>query len=99
MKWAIGRLQAGIADSGHTDQTDVLVVDEIGPLELERGSGFVAVLEPLADPDRVPRGLVVVRRQYVEALERLIDRPDVRRFWVDIARREGLPAEIATALA
>jgi nucleoside-triphosphatase THEP1 len=95
--WAIARLQSAIAALDHAEGVNVLVVDEIGPLELVRQSGFVAALGSLADPRRVPCGLVVVRKAYLEILERRISRPDLRRVWVDAVRREQAPSEIAAA--
>jgi nucleoside-triphosphatase THEP1 len=96
LDWARDRLLAAVVGLGRVGEAGVLVVDEIGPLELERGVGFVEVLGPLADASRVPRGLVVVRRECLEALERQTNRPDGCRFWVDEARREYVPAEIAS---
>lgn len=92
LTWASARLQAALAAG-----PDLLIVDEIGPLELVYRGGYVAALEALADPHAVPHGLVIVRRECVDALERLLGRPDVRRFWVDRACRDGLPAEIVAA--
>lgn len=97
LDWAVGRLMAAVACLRRAGPANVLVVDEVGPLELVQGGGFVAVLDPLADPSLVPRGLVVVRREYLEVFERRISRPDVRRFWVDEACREYVPGEIAAA--
>jgi len=94
LAWANARLQAAVAAG-----PDLLVVDEIGPLELVHGGGFAALLEPLADLDAVPHALVIVRREYVDALERLLGRTDARRFWVDEARRDDLPVQIATRYA
>jgi nucleoside-triphosphatase THEP1 len=93
LAWVIARLRAAVAAG-----PELLVVDEIGPLELVRGGGLAALLEPLADPGDVPHGLVIVRRACVEALERRLGRADVRRFWVNEANRDSLPAQVATAL-
>jgi nucleoside-triphosphatase len=92
LDWALARLQAAVAAA-----PDLLVVDEIGPLELVRQGGFVTLLGPLADPNRVPRALVVVRQGYVDALEQLLGRTDTHRFRVSQAQRERLPARIASA--
>ena len=99
MDWAIGRLQEAVAVPRRAGDRCVLVLDEIGPLELKRQGGFAALLDPLVDPDLVPRGLVIVRRAYVEILERRISRADVRRFWVDEVCRERVPIELARALS
>ena len=93
LRWAIARLKAAV-DAGPA----LLVVDEIGPLELIHGGGFVNVLDPLADPQRVPHGLVIVREACVATLEARLDRPDARRFWIDRANRDAMPAQIAEAL-
>ena len=98
LNWAIARLQTAVAAPRSAGGTGVLVVDEIGPLELVRQDGFVTVLGPLADLNCVPRGLVVVRRKFLDVLERVIDRADVQGFWVDEASRERLPGKIADVL-
>jgi nucleoside-triphosphatase THEP1 len=99
MDWAIGRLQEAITVPRRAGDRCVLVLDEIGPLELRRQGGFAALLDPLADPDLVPRGLVIVRREYVEILERRISRADVRRFPMDEVCRERVPVELAKVLS
>jgi nucleoside-triphosphatase THEP1 len=96
LAWAVARLQAAVAVPWRAGDPDLLVVDEIGPLELVCQGGFVAILGPLADPTRVSHALVVVRHEYVGTLERSLGRSDVCRFWVDEAGRDDLPAEIAT---
>jgi nucleoside-triphosphatase THEP1 len=92
LRWAIARLKAAV-DAG----PELLVVDEIGPLELIHGGGFVDVLDPLADPQRVSHGLVIVRQVCVATLEARLARPDARRFWIDRANRDAMPAQIAEA--
>jgi nucleoside-triphosphatase THEP1 len=98
LAWAIARLEEAVAGGQRGGDAGLLVVDEVGPLELVHQGGFAAILEPLADPERVPHALVVVRQQYVDVLERLLGRSDTRRFWVDEAQRDALPAQIALAL-
>lgn len=74
-------------------QPDLLVVDEIGPLELKRSGGLAPVLDPLA-AGRVPRALVVVRAWLLDALRaRLPDIPAVT-FVVDMETRESVPEQI-----
>lgn len=78
-------------------QPDLLVVDEIGPLELERGGGLAPVLEPLA-AGRVPRALVVVRAWLLDALRaRLPDIP-AATFVVDMETRESVPERVVNWL-
>lgn len=45
---------------------DLLIVDEIGPLELERGQGWITALEVLASTD-YRLALAVVRPEYCDA--------------------------------
>jgi nucleoside-triphosphatase THEP1 len=77
---------------------DVLFVDEIGPLELLHQGGLVEVLELLADPNRAPNALVVVRSAFAEMLERRLGRSDIIRIGVDRTHRDGLPVEMARVL-
>jgi len=49
LRWAIDCLWAA-ASPGPARTSHVLVVDEIGPLELTRQSGFVEILGPLGNP-------------------------------------------------
>lgn len=91
--WAVERLAAAVASG-----PDLLVVDEIGPLEMVRRRGFVDALGALSDRKTVPRGLVVVRWAYVAMLEDSINREDVCRFVVHPYSRDGLPGELAAAL-
>jgi nucleoside-triphosphatase len=72
---------------------DLLVVDEIGPLELERGGGLAPVLEPLA-AGRAPRALVVVRAWLLDALQARLSGIPVATFTVDGATREQVPQRI-----
>jgi nucleoside-triphosphatase THEP1 len=93
LAWALNLLEEAVVA-----KPDLLVIDEIGPLELEHKRGFAVMLEPLADPARVPLGLVVVRAQYVEELTQRLARNDLQRFGVDAERRDGVPAALAKAL-
>jgi nucleoside-triphosphatase THEP1 len=97
LNWAIDRLLEAIATLRANGDTHVLLVDEIGPLELVRQGGFVAALGPLAERHKVPRAVVVVRREYVDALTRRLDRRDAHCFRVDETSRERLPTTIAEA--
>ena len=97
LQWAIERLlSAAVPRSTRTSR--VLIVDEIGPLELVHQSGFVEILGPLANPDTVPRALVVVRRAWVDVLRARLGRPDVRQFGIEIDNRERMPIEIVALL-
>lgn len=77
--------------------TDLLVVDEIGPLELEHGQGFAPVLDllPLQGPGHV---LIVVRPALLPALQRRLNRVDFSIYTVTAGNRGLLPAHIAQEL-
>lgn len=73
---------------------DWLVVDEIGPLELERGEGFVFALAPLADPVRVPNAIVLVRAALADRLADRLGRPDLVKVTVTRENRTEIPAQL-----
>jgi nucleoside-triphosphatase len=93
LSWASARIHTAVAAG-----CDLIVVDEIGPLELVHQDGLVAALDLLADPRAVLNALVIVRQAYLDRLKRRLSRPDLSCFWVDESRREGLAHEIAAAL-
>ncbi len=88
LAWVNGVLAAAIVA-----RPDLLVVDEIGPLELEWGSGLAPVLEPLA-AGRVPRALVVVRTWLLDALRARLRRIPTAIFTVDVETRESAPERV-----
>lgn len=75
---------------------DLLIVDEIGPLELERGQGFAPLLDllPLPGPGHV---LIVVRPALLPALRRRLGGEFVI-YTVTAGNRDLLPAYIAQEL-
>jgi len=76
------------------DATDgLLLVDEIGPLELERGQGVAPILDrlPLQGPGHV---LIVVRPALLPALRRRLSRADFSIYTVTEHNRETLPGHI-----
>jgi nucleoside-triphosphatase THEP1 len=76
---------------------DLLVVDEIGPLELERGRGLAPVLSPLA-AGRVPRALVVVRAWLLDALRARLPGVPTAIFAVSPKTREAIPKQVVNWL-
>jgi nucleoside-triphosphatase THEP1 len=76
---------------------DLLVVDEIGPLELERGRGLAPVLEPLA-AGRVPRALVVVRAWLLDALRARLPGIPTATFAVCPKTRKSIPEQVVNWL-
>jgi nucleoside-triphosphatase len=87
--WARGVLAAALVSD-----IDLLVIDEIGPLELRRGGGFAFALEPLADPERIPNAIVIVRHELVDELAERLGRPDMVRVMVTEDDRSQAPGQL-----
>lgn len=90
--WANGILAAAVAT-----QPDLLVIDEIGPLELERGGGLAPALEPLV-AGCVPRALVVVRTRLLDTLRARLPSIQIAAFTVDVETREPVPQQVVNWL-
>jgi len=92
LQWGADALARAIGEG-----CDLLVVDEIGRLELEHNIGYAGVLDLLAT-SVVPRSLLVVRTALLEAFHRRLPglRPIV--FEVTVDNRSALPVEIAERL-
>jgi len=75
----------------------LLVVDGIGPLELERGEGWEPVLAHLAG-GAVPCALIVVRDRLLKALEARLGDARTLPFPITPENRESLPGEILSRL-
>lgn len=73
---------------------DLLVVDEIGYLELEQNRGFSAVLKDL-QVRALPRTIIVVRSSLVEKLHQLLPQVDFVTFTVTEENRDDVPLAIA----
>ncbi len=76
---------------------DLLVIDEIGRLELEQGLGFSQVLD-LLDTSVVVRSLLVVRASLLEAFRKRLPGLEFLTFTVTTDNRADLAAEIAERL-
>jgi nucleoside-triphosphatase THEP1 len=87
--WARGVLAAALFSD-----IDLLVIDEIGPLELHRGGGFAFAIEPLSDPERIPNAIAIVRLELVEELAERLGRPDMVRIEVTGDSRSVAPRQI-----
>jgi nucleoside-triphosphatase THEP1 len=75
----------------------LVIVDEIGTLELWHGQGMAAVLPVLA-AGPAGRVLVVVRESLLEELHERLGEVEQRVFRASEQNRDGLPAEIVEAL-
>jgi nucleoside-triphosphatase THEP1 len=75
------------AAAGHPD---LLVVDELGPLELARGAGWAAALTVLQRPD-YQAALVVVRPELIEAVQRRLPPHTTTIVAVTVENRDRLP--------
>ncbi|MFB0547144.1 MAG: nucleoside-triphosphatase [Anaerolineae bacterium] len=79
------------------EQCDLLVIDEIGPLELERGEGLVPALDILLGR-RALRALVVVRHALLDELCERLSEAEPLVFTVNDETREALPERIVKHL-
>ena len=87
--WARGVLAAAL-----TANADWLVIDEIGPLELHHNSGFAFALRPLADPERIPNAIVIVRPELAGELAERLGRTDTVFVEVTDANRLEIPGQL-----
>lgn len=74
--------------------TDWLVIDEIGPLELQHDGGFAFVLDPLGDPERIPNAIIIVRQKFVDDLAKRIGRSDIVVVRVTRENRSDIPGRL-----
>ena len=88
---------AQVALAALRDGVDLLVIDEIGPLELLRGEGFAGVLPALYAATEIDC-LIVVRPELVDELERRLTAPCIVRRVVTADNRDDMPAELAQLL-
>ncbi len=90
--WALAAFRRAVAA-----RCDLIVVDEIGRLELQRGEGFAPVLGPLAG-GAVARGLVVVRQELAGELARRLANVERAVFVVGEANREAVARAVFDGL-
>jgi nucleoside-triphosphatase THEP1 len=90
-------LAAGSAALRAATPCDLLLVDELGPLELVRGEGWVDALQVLRS-GRFRLAVVVVRPTLVGSFRSTVPDADVRTITVPAARPEEIAAEILTPL-
>ncbi len=89
LDWALEAVMDA-ADS----RPDLLVVDEIGPMELMEGRGLAPVL-PALGAGALPLALVLVRETLLPMLEEQLAGCDVRVYRVETGSRAELPQKIA----
>ena len=89
MAWGLSGLRRALRG-----KYDLVLIDEIGPLELLRGEGLAPVLGDLWDLCE-PHVLIVVREALTEILRERLDRPDLVTFSLRMGVRETLAQEVA----
>lgn len=75
---------------------ELILLDEIGPLELVSGLGLLPALQAVLE--RAPAGLLVVRPALLDALRAMAGDRAVVRWHVSLENRDGLPDRIASWL-
>lgn len=76
---------------------DLLIVDELGPLELTLGQGLVSALDVL-DGGAFSLALVVVRPELLDALRERLQCAETRVVEVELPNRDQLPRQILSLL-
>ena len=89
MSWGLSGLRMALRG-----KYDLVLIDEIGPLELLRGEGLAPVLGDLRNLYE-RQVLIVVREALAEMLKEQIDRPDLAIFSLGMDVRNTLATEIA----
>lgn len=92
LSWVIGRLRRAISQG-----CDLLIIDEIGPLELEQGEGLAPLLSGLST-GRLPLLLLVVRPELTRQLQKWLSGISFRTFTVTQDNRQALPGTIVKEL-
>ncbi len=94
-----GALEWGqrILENAPREGCDLLVVDEVGPLELHRGGGFAVTLA-LVRQNAVPRSLVIVREALLQVYQQQLGGVLITSFYVTAANRDRMPGEIISHL-
>ena len=89
--------RAATAETGATVPCDLLILDEIGPLELEQGEGFAPILDllPLEGPTHT---LIVVRPAFLDQLLLYLRDTECTVFNVTEGNRDEMPTRIVEEL-
>lgn len=97
LAWGIDRTRRAVAEG-----CDLVILDEVGPLELDQRLGFAPLLDDLiAARGRAdgPARLIAVRAWLAEPLRALFDPQPAALVRLDATNRNLLPAEIVSRLA
>jgi len=78
-------------------QSELVLVDEIGKLELWRGEGLAPVLR-LLEAGEAQRALVIVRQELLAELQARLAGVETVIFEVTADNRDGMPAHVLSAL-
>lgn len=92
LSWVVERLRGAISQG-----CDLLIVDEIGPLELEQGRGLTPLLSDLS-AGGLPPLLLVVRPELIGQLQKRLPAIPFRTFTVTQEDRQALPHDIVKEL-
>ena len=92
LSWVLGRLRTAISQD-----CDLLIVDEIGRLELEQGKGLAPILSDVS-AEGLPPLLLVVRPELTAQLQERLPAIPFRIFTVTEENRQGLPEAIVKEL-
>jgi nucleoside-triphosphatase THEP1 len=93
MAWALARVLAALQAP-----LDAAIIDEIGPLELDRGGGFALALARLTQA-RSRQIILVVRPALVARLESLLAHLEPQRRTLSIANRDDVPDDLLQVVA
>jgi nucleoside-triphosphatase len=92
-------LAAGLQYAEAGRGADVFIVDELGPLELQRGAGWIAVIDMIRSR-AFGVALVTIRPELLDhAREKMALPPDAPLILIDAANRDAVGAQLANWIA
>jgi len=86
-----------LALSAIEGKVDLVLVDELGPLELNRDEGFASILPTLYEVSDV-NCLIVVRSELIDEIERRLTAAMIVRRVITLDNRDDMPGELARLL-